>query len=161
MTTPWWGSWCPGARRTCWTSERASKRSTERLSTSLSRYCTLKHEAVTRHQCLTVYLTLKWHEIEYLDASEDKTCNSLHSFPLDTTHPSARCKAPAECNMMLCCLHTSDYRCILNALFSEKRLPPWVSHELKQMSLFSWGQMFRRSYCHPPVELPKGQYWMD
>lgn len=37
-TTPWWGSWCRGARWTCWTSGPASRRSTGRLCTPLSRY---------------------------------------------------------------------------------------------------------------------------
>lgn len=37
MTTPSWGSWCPGVRWTCWTSEPASKELTERLCTTRSR----------------------------------------------------------------------------------------------------------------------------
>lgn len=95
-----------------------------------------------------------------------KNCNSPHSQPLDVPRPLCvlqrqQLGALWWCRYMLFMSARwwmTDYWFILNALFSEMRLLPCFSHQPKWINLFSRGQMFRQTYCRPPVELSHGHY---
>lgn len=105
---------------------------------------------------------------KYSDLSKDKNMSfssQLREGP-SIPHPFACCKSTRRVyygSAAYTCQNTDgiDYCFILNDLFSEMRLLPCFSHQQKWINLFSWGRMFRQSYCHPTAELPNGQYWID